>query len=40
VITRFVTMFVNMSLSMGTPKAVMVEPLRWFAKEATPKFSV
>jgi hypothetical protein len=30
----------NMSLSMGTPKAVMIEQVRWFAKEATPKFSV
>src|SRR4029453_9855324 len=30
---------VNMSLSMGTPKAVMLEQLRWFAKEVMPKFS-
>jgi hypothetical protein len=28
-----------MSLSMGTPKAVMLEQLRWFAKEVMPKFS-
>ena len=30
---------VNMSTSMGTPKAVMIEQLRWFAKEVMPKFS-
>src|SRR2546422_200637 len=30
---------VNMSISMGTPKAVMVEQLRWFAEEVMPKFS-
>jgi len=24
---------------MGTPKAVMIEQLRWFAKEVMPKFS-
>ena len=27
---------VNMSISMGTPKAVMLEQLRWFAKEVMP----
>jgi hypothetical protein len=26
------------SISMGTPKAVMLEQLRWFAKEVMPKF--
>jgi len=26
-----------MSLSMGTPRAVMLEQLRWFAKEVMPK---
>ncbi|HEU4438806.1 MAG TPA: LLM class flavin-dependent oxidoreductase [Methylomirabilota bacterium] len=30
---------VNVSSSMGTPKAVMLEQLRWFAKEVKPKFS-
>ena len=30
---------VNMSISMGTPKAVMLEQLRWLAKEVMPKFS-
>src|SRR5438034_170671 len=30
---------VNMSISMGTPKAVMPEQLRWFAEEVMPKFS-
>lgn len=25
-----------MSISMGTPKAVMLEQLRWFAKEVMP----
>jgi len=30
---------VNMSISMGTPKPVMVEQLRWFAKEVMPKFA-
>jgi len=30
---------VNVSISMGTPKAVMLEQLRWFAKEVMPKFS-
>jgi len=30
---------VNMSTSMGTPRAVMIEHLRWFAKEVKPKFS-
>jgi hypothetical protein len=29
---------VNVSISMGTPKAVMLEQLRWFAKEVMPKF--
>jgi hypothetical protein len=28
-----------MSTSMGTPKAVMIEQLRWLAKEVMPKFS-
>ena len=28
-----------MSTSMGTPKSVMIEQLRWFAKEVMPKFS-
>jgi len=30
---------VNVSNSMGTPKAVMLEQLRWFAKEVMPKFT-
>jgi alkanesulfonate monooxygenase SsuD/methylene tetrahydromethanopterin reductase-like flavin-dependent oxidoreductase (luciferase family) len=30
---------VNMSTSMGTPKSVMIEQLRWFAKEVMPRFS-
>ena len=30
---------VNMSISMGTPKAVMLEQLRWLAKEVMPNFS-
>jgi len=30
---------VNMRTSLGTPKAVMIEQLRWFAKEVMPKFS-
>jgi alkanesulfonate monooxygenase SsuD/methylene tetrahydromethanopterin reductase-like flavin-dependent oxidoreductase (luciferase family) len=30
--------YVNMSLSMGTPRAVMLEQLAWFAKEVMPKF--
>jgi alkanesulfonate monooxygenase SsuD/methylene tetrahydromethanopterin reductase-like flavin-dependent oxidoreductase (luciferase family) len=30
---------VNMSTSMGTPRSVMIEQLRWFAKEVMPKFS-
>jgi alkanesulfonate monooxygenase SsuD/methylene tetrahydromethanopterin reductase-like flavin-dependent oxidoreductase (luciferase family) len=30
---------VNMSISMGTPKPVMLEQLRWFAKEVMPKFA-
>ena len=29
---------VNVSISMGTPTAVMLEQLRWFAKEVMPKF--
>jgi len=29
---------VNVSISMGTPKAVMLEQLRAFAKEVMPKF--
>jgi alkanesulfonate monooxygenase SsuD/methylene tetrahydromethanopterin reductase-like flavin-dependent oxidoreductase (luciferase family) len=29
---------VNVSISMGTPKAVMLEQLQWFAKEVMPKF--
>ena len=29
---------VNVSPSMGTPKAVMLEQLRWFAKEVMPAF--
>jgi len=29
---------VNVSISMGTPKAVMLEQLRWFAKEVMPRF--
>jgi len=29
---------VNMSLSMGTPRPVMLEQLAWFAKEVMPKF--
>jgi hypothetical protein len=29
---------VNVSISMGTPQAVMLEQLRWFAKEVMPKF--
>jgi hypothetical protein len=31
--------YVNVSISMGTPKAVMLEQLRWFAKEVMPKFT-
>jgi hypothetical protein len=27
-----------MSISMGTPKAVMLEQLRWLAKEVMPTF--
>jgi hypothetical protein len=27
------------SISIGTPEAVMVEQLRWLAKEVMPKFS-
>jgi len=27
------------SISMGTPKAVMLEQLQWFAGEVMPKFS-
>ena len=30
---------VNVSISMGTPKVVMLEQLQWFAKEVMPKFS-
>jgi len=30
--------YVNMSLSMGTPRPVMLEQLAWFAKEVMPKF--
>jgi alkanesulfonate monooxygenase SsuD/methylene tetrahydromethanopterin reductase-like flavin-dependent oxidoreductase (luciferase family) len=30
--------YVNMSISMGTPKAVMLEQLGWFAKEVMPHF--
>src|SRR3989442_876281 len=30
--------YVNVSISMGTPKAVMLEQLRAFAKEVMPKF--
>jgi alkanesulfonate monooxygenase SsuD/methylene tetrahydromethanopterin reductase-like flavin-dependent oxidoreductase (luciferase family) len=30
---------VNMSISMGTPKPVMIEQLRWFAKEVMPQFA-
>jgi hypothetical protein len=30
---------VNMSISMSTPKGVMLEQLRWFAGEVMPKFS-
>jgi alkanesulfonate monooxygenase SsuD/methylene tetrahydromethanopterin reductase-like flavin-dependent oxidoreductase (luciferase family) len=30
--------YVNVSNSMGTPQAVMLEQLRWFAKEVMPKF--
>lgn len=30
---------VNMSISMGTPKAVMLEQLRWFGKEVMPRFA-
>jgi hypothetical protein len=29
---------VNVGSSMGTPQAVMLEQLRWFAKEVMPKF--
>jgi hypothetical protein len=29
---------VKVSISMGTPTAVMLEQLRWFAKEVMPKF--
>ena len=28
-----------MSISMSTPKGVMLEQLRWFAGEVMPKFS-
>ena len=30
---------VNVSTSMGTPRAVMREQLAWFAREVTPAFS-
>ena len=30
--------YVNMSISMGTPQKVMLEQLRWFAKEVMPHF--
>ena len=30
---------VNMSLSMGTPQAVILEQLRWVARKVTPKFA-
>jgi len=30
--------YVNVSTSIGTPKAVMLEQLRWFAKEVMPRF--
>ncbi len=30
---------VNMSISIGTPTAVMLEQLRWFAKEVMPAFT-
>ena len=30
---------VNMSTSMGTPKSVMIEQIRWFAKEVMPAFT-
>jgi len=30
--------YVNMSTSMGTPQAVMLEQLTWFAREVMPKF--
>ena len=30
---------VNVSISMGTPKAVMLEQLRWFGKEVMPQFA-
>ena len=30
---------VNMSISMGTPKPVMLDQLRWFAKEVMPQFA-
>jgi hypothetical protein len=31
--------YVNVSISMGTPQAVMVEQLTAFAKEVMPKFT-
>jgi alkanesulfonate monooxygenase SsuD/methylene tetrahydromethanopterin reductase-like flavin-dependent oxidoreductase (luciferase family) len=31
--------YVNVSISMGTPEAVMLEQLGWFAKEVMPKFA-
>jgi len=30
--------YVNVSTSMGTPEAVMLEQLTWFAREVMPKF--
>jgi len=30
--------YVNVGLSMGTPKTVMLEQLAWFAKEVLPAF--
>ena len=31
--------YVNVSSSMGTPKAVMLEQLGWFAREVMPAFT-
>jgi hypothetical protein len=31
---------VNLSLSMGTPRAVMLEQYRWIAREVLPAFAV
>jgi len=30
--------YVNVSTSIGTPEAVMLEQLTWFAREVMPKF--